>query len=128
MMGFENLTKNAYFDQLLGYQSESDELPADETEADRPSEVDHGNVSESGGQKNHTIMTDQLLPAFILSPQDTIPLFSAELGGGTSLVPTDTDDDSLRKELEEEAELDKVDQASMLHYESELWKQYKKEI
>lgn len=118
MMGFENLTKKAYFDQLLDYQSESDELSANESEVDGSREDDDRNVSESNDQENPTIMTDQRSPTFILLPRDAIPLFSAEL----SLMPIDTDDDSLRKELEEEKELDRVDEASMQQYESELWK------
>lgn len=119
-MGFENLTKKAYFDQLLDYQSESDKLSASESEAESSSEVDDGNVSESNGP---TIMTGQLSPAFILLPRDIIPLFSAEFEDDKFLMSIDTDGDSLRKELEEEKKLDQVDEASMQQYESELWGQ-----
>ena len=122
-MGFQNLTKKAYFDQLLDYQSESDELSVNESGVEGSSEVDAENVSESNDHINPTIMTDQRSPAFILLPQDTIPLFSAKLEDDTPLMPIDTDDDSLRKELEEEKALDQVDEASMEQYESELWKQ-----
>ncbi|KAF8345842.1 hypothetical protein F5887DRAFT_884263 [Amanita rubescens] len=125
MMEFENLTKKVYFERLLRDQTGSDELSMDENEAEGSPEADHGNVSESEDQPDHNIniMVDRLLPVFTLSPQHVISLFSAEYGDDTSLMPVDTDGDSLRKELEEEEQLDPVDEVAMQQYESELWKQ-----
>ena len=124
MMGFENLTKKVYFERLLRDQPSSDELSMDENEAEGTPEADHGNVSESEDQPDHNIniMVDRLLPVFTSSPQHVISLFSAEYGDDTSLMPMDTDGDSLRKELEEEEQLDPVDEVAMRQYESELWK------
>ncbi len=123
MMGFENLTKKVYFERLLKDQTGSDGLSMDENEAEGSPEADHGNTSESEDQPDHIIMVDKLLPVFTSSPQHVISLFSAEYGDDTSLMPLDTDGDSLRKELEEEEQLDPVDEAAMRQYESELWRQ-----
>jgi len=122
-MGFENLTKKAYFKQLLRDQTSFEELSMDENEAGGPPEADHGNVSESEDQPDHNIMVDRLLPVFTSSPQHVISLFSAEYEDDISLMSPDTDEDSLRKELEEEEQLDLVDEAAMRQYESKLWKQ-----
>lgn len=123
-MGFENLTKKAYFERLLRGQTGSDELSSmDENEAEGSPEADNGNVSESEDQPNHNTMVDRLLPVFTSSPQRVISLFLDEYEDDTSLMSLDTDEDSLRKELEEEEQLDPVDEAAMRQHESELWKQ-----
>ncbi|KAK2463268.1 hypothetical protein APHAL10511_004923 [Amanita phalloides] len=106
MMGLRNLTKKTYFEQLLRYRSDSD---AGGSGAEGK-KVDHGSVIESEDANRY-------LPTCVLSAQDT-SFFTNE--DDTSLMPMDTDERPLLRELAEEEELQQLDETVMKQHTSKL--------
>ena len=121
MMGFENLTKEAYFEQLLGDESDSDTLSTDGNEAEEFEAADHDDVNES---TDLVPMTDRYLLVSVLTTQDATFLSTIEeYKEITSVMQVDTDEKSLQRELEEEEEIDQLEKALMQQNEVELWKE-----
>ncbi|KAF8625426.1 hypothetical protein AX15_005388 [Amanita polypyramis BW_CC] len=98
MMGLDNLTKEAYFEQLLG---NSDAFSTDDDEAE---EIVATDVNEPMDHAPVTIMLT------LEGYRDNV-----------SVMQVEADERGLKKELEEEEELDELDTALMQQNEVELW-------
>ncbi|KAF8629650.1 hypothetical protein AX17_005589 [Amanita inopinata Kibby_2008] len=119
MMGFGNLNKNAYFENLLHENASSNESSSDRGAREEDPPALHPAHQHVDRRANH----DCSLPIFALSPYDIGFLSTMkEFANDPSLMPIDTDEECLQKELEEEHNLNQRDKLPNRRYEARLWK------
>ncbi|KAG6844699.1 hypothetical protein H0H87_004575 [Tephrocybe sp. NHM501043] len=138
IMGMLGLTKEQYFAQLLGEDlseahevEETAEEADDEAETEEPGDANgsYDDDSRMEGPNGSPILLPvhrEIHPPLVNLPKSLQP--SAPVLSGMSilsedqLLPTETDDDELFEELDEEMNLDRTEQVLSFEYEADLWK------
>ena len=132
----KGLERDRYFAQLLGEDiaESDDDSTADDGSEDRDSsacDTDAEGNDECQGDETDYISGEEglLLPLHRELHQPLVHLPKSYIHNGSnddtefSLMPDETDEDSLDQALQEEIELDRVDGILSRKYEAGLWKQ-----
>ncbi|KNZ77744.1 hypothetical protein J132_03984 [Termitomyces sp. J132] len=146
MMGMKELSKEQYFSRLLGddipapsetTQTEDEMKAVDEGGSEPHDEDEYSQNEDSTLLEKPTVfpfllpLRHEIHPPLITLPTSLLPraqtrsryaLFSHDQLMPTELMPTETDEEELYEELNDEMNVDKADQVLAHEYETKLWK------